>query len=117
MWDLIEKIKRDEYGRRLLLHCRNNCLDSVETIGLDLFEGRDTMNWALERFFLVQFDEVFSDFEIVVSVIRQLSWTHILALIPLKKPLQREFYAEMCRAACNASLFGNPISSSSRIQT
>jgi len=25
-----------------------------------------------------------------------LSWTHLLALIPLKDPLQREFYAEMC---------------------
>src|SRR5690606_31833340 len=34
---------------------------------------------------------------IVVSMIRQLSWTHIIALIPLKDPLQREFYAEMCR--------------------
>lgn len=47
---------------------------------------------------MVQFAEVFPDSEIVVSLIRQLSWTHILALIPLKKPLQREFYAEMCRA-------------------
>jgi predicted nuclease of restriction endonuclease-like (RecB) superfamily len=26
-----------------------------------------------------------------------LSWTHFLALIPLKAPLQRDFYAEMCR--------------------
>ena len=32
-----------------------------------------------------------------ISLIRQLSWTHILALIPLNQPLQREFYAEMCR--------------------
>ena len=46
---------------------------------------------------MMQFAEVFPDLEIVVSLIRQLSWTHILALIPLKEPLQREFYAEMCR--------------------
>ena len=46
---------------------------------------------------MVQFAEVFPDSKIVVSLIRQLSWTHIIALIPLKKPLQREFYAEMCR--------------------
>lgn len=46
---------------------------------------------------MIQFAEVFPDPEIVVSLIRQLSWTHILALIPLKEPLQREFYAEMCR--------------------
>ena len=35
--------------------------------------------------------------QIVVSLARQLSWTHFIALIPLKKPLEREFYAEMCR--------------------
>ena len=35
--------------------------------------------------------------EIVVSLIRQLSWTHFLVLIPLKDDLQRQFYAEMCR--------------------
>ena len=46
---------------------------------------------------MVQFAEVFPDSKIVVSLIRQLSWTHIITLIPLKKPLQREFYAEMCR--------------------
>lgn len=29
---------------------------------------------------------------------RQLSRTHFTLLIPSKEPLQREFYAEMCRA-------------------
>lgn len=46
---------------------------------------------------MIQFNDVFNDKEIVVSLIRQLSWTHFLALIPLKDNLQREFYAEMCR--------------------
>lgn len=46
---------------------------------------------------MVQFAEVFPDGDIVVSLIRQLSWTHFIALIPLKQPLEREFYAEMCR--------------------
>ena len=46
---------------------------------------------------MMQFAEVFPDEHIVVSLIRQLSWTHIIALLPLKQPLQREFYAEMCR--------------------
>ena len=46
---------------------------------------------------MVQFAEVFSDREIVVSLIRQLTWTHFIVLIPLKDPLQRDFYAEMCR--------------------
>jgi predicted nuclease of restriction endonuclease-like (RecB) superfamily len=36
--------------------------------------------------------------QIVVSLIRQLSWTHFIALLPLKEALQRDFYAELCRA-------------------
>ncbi|EQD53408.1 protein containing DUF1016 [mine drainage metagenome] len=46
---------------------------------------------------MVQFAEVFPDEAIVVSLIRELTWTHFLALLPLKDPLAREFYAEMCR--------------------
>lgn len=46
---------------------------------------------------MIQFSEVFSDEQIVVSLLRQLSWSHFVALIPLKKDLQRDFYAEMCR--------------------
>ncbi|MCK5358086.1 MAG: DUF1016 family protein, partial [Elusimicrobiales bacterium] len=33
----------------------------------------------------------------VVSLIRQLSWTHFIALLPLKETIKRDFYAEMCR--------------------
>jgi predicted nuclease of restriction endonuclease-like (RecB) superfamily len=47
---------------------------------------------------MIQFAQVFPDEKIVVSLIRELSWSHFLALLPLKEPLQREFYAEMCRA-------------------
>jgi hypothetical protein len=47
---------------------------------------------------MIQFAQVFPDEKIVVSLIRELSWTHFLALLPLKETLQREFYAEMCRA-------------------
>jgi predicted nuclease of restriction endonuclease-like (RecB) superfamily len=45
----------------------------------------------------IQFADVFPNREIVVSLIRQLTWTHFVALIPLKNALQRDFYAEMCR--------------------
>jgi len=47
---------------------------------------------------MMQFASVFSDEQIVVSAIRQLSWTHFIALIPLKSDLQREFYLELCKA-------------------
>lgn len=46
---------------------------------------------------MIQFAEVFHDEQIVVTLLRQLSWSHFLALIPFKDPLQRDFYAEMCR--------------------
>lgn len=46
---------------------------------------------------MMRFSEAFPDQQIVASLMRQLSWTHFLELLPLKEPLQREFYAEMCR--------------------
>ena len=39
----------------------------------------------------------FPDEEIVATLWRQLSWSHFRELLPLDKPFQREFYAEMCR--------------------
>ena len=45
---------------------------------------------------MMQFYNVFPDEKIVVSLIRQLSWTHILAVIPMEDPLKRDFYIEMC---------------------
>jgi predicted nuclease of restriction endonuclease-like (RecB) superfamily len=46
---------------------------------------------------MVQFAEVFCDEQIVVTLLRQLSWSHFLSLIPIKDQLQRDFYTEMCR--------------------
>jgi predicted nuclease of restriction endonuclease-like (RecB) superfamily len=46
---------------------------------------------------MVQFAECFPDEEIVATLWRQFSWSHFRELLPLKRPLQREFYAEMCR--------------------
>ena len=46
---------------------------------------------------MVQFAETFPDSEIVAALLRQLSWTHFTMLMPLKDPMRRDFYAEMCR--------------------
>jgi len=46
---------------------------------------------------MVQFASAFPDFRIVVTLSRQLGWSHFVAILPLKDRLQREFYAEMCR--------------------
>jgi len=46
---------------------------------------------------MVQFAECFPDEEIVVTLSRQLSWSHFVSILPVKDSLAREFYAEMCR--------------------
>ena len=46
---------------------------------------------------MIKFSEAFSDSLIVVTLSRQLSWSHFIELLPLKQYLQRDFYAEMCR--------------------
>jgi predicted nuclease of restriction endonuclease-like (RecB) superfamily len=92
-WQIGVRIRRDilnekraEYGEEI-----------VPTLSAELAAefGASFNEKNLRR--MVQFAEVFPDEQIVVSLIRQLSWTHFIALIPLKDPLQREFYAEMCR--------------------
>jgi len=46
---------------------------------------------------MIQFSQLFSDEKLVVALSQQLSWSHFHALLPIKDPLAREFYAEMCR--------------------
>lgn len=46
---------------------------------------------------MMQFTEILPDLEIVVTLSRQLTWSHFVSIIPLKDELQRNFYAEMSR--------------------
>ena len=46
---------------------------------------------------VVQFHESFPDEQIVATLSTQLGWSHFIEILPLKAPLAREFYAEMCR--------------------
>ena len=82
----ILKQKRGEYGKEIVATLSQELADDY---------GNNFNEKNLRR--MIQFAEVFPDKEIVVSLIRQLSWTHFIALIPLKDDLQRDFYAEMCR--------------------
>lgn len=78
--------RRAEYGQSIIANL-------AQQLAQDYGNGFTEKN--LRR--MIQFAEVFPDEQIVVSLIRQLSWTHFIALIPLKDPLKRDFYAEMCR--------------------
>ena len=82
----ILKEKRADYGARI-----------VAALGrqLETEFGRGFGEKNLRR--MIRFAEVFPELEIVASLMRQLTWTHFVELMPLDKPLQREFYGEMCR--------------------
>ena len=45
----------------------------------------------------IQFAQFFPDPAIVSTLSTQLSWSHFIELLPIKDPLARDFYAEMCR--------------------
>ena len=46
---------------------------------------------------MIQFAEVFPDEHLVTHLAPSLSWSHFIEIISLKQPLEREFYAELCR--------------------
>ena len=55
-----------------------------------------------------QFSMAFPEREIVATVSRELGWSHFIELIPLKEPLKRAFYAEMCRVERWSVLLTSP---------
>lgn len=77
---------RAEYGARIIVSVGRE---------LEVRYGRGFSEKNIYR--MVQFCEVFSDRDAVAALWRQLGWTHFKSLIPIKDPLKREFYAEMCR--------------------
>ena len=46
---------------------------------------------------MVLFAQLFTEPDIVATLSQQLSWPHVHSLLPIKEPLARGFYAEMCR--------------------
>jgi predicted nuclease of restriction endonuclease-like (RecB) superfamily len=81
--DEILNNQRAEYGKTI-----------VVTLSRELVEqfGRNYEEKNLRR--MIQFAEKFSDFENVVTLSRQLSWSHFLVLIPLKAEAM-EFYSKL----------------------
>jgi predicted nuclease of restriction endonuclease-like (RecB) superfamily len=76
--------KRAEYGKQI-----------VATLSRQLTSayGNSFEEKNLRR--MMQFAEQFSDIEIVVTLSRQLSWSHFLVLLPIKNWKAKIFYAEM----------------------
>jgi predicted nuclease of restriction endonuclease-like (RecB) superfamily len=78
--------ERAEYGKQIIQSLSSQ---------LVLRYGSSFSEKNLRR--MMQFAVRFPNEEIVVSLIRQLSWTHIIALIPIENDLKRDFYIEMCK--------------------
>ena len=75
--------ERAEYSKEIVL--------SVSTQLVEQF-GKSFETKNLYR--MMQFSEVFTNFEILVPLARQLSWSHFLVLLPLKNSKARLFYAQ-----------------------
>ena len=82
----ILKERRADYGAEIVRRL---------SAQLELEFGRGFGEKNLHR--MVQFAEAFPDPQIVATLSRQLGWSHFKEILPLGDPLQREFYAEMCR--------------------
>ena len=76
--------QRAEYGKQM-----------VSTVSTQLTKeyGRGFELRNLRR--MMQFAELFPDFQIVAPLARQLSWSHFIELLSIKNDLGREFYLTM----------------------
>jgi predicted nuclease of restriction endonuclease-like (RecB) superfamily len=92
-WEIGTRIRRDilqekraEYGEQIV-HALSAQLEAEFGPG---FTKRNLFN-------MMRFAETFSEREIVHALSAKLGWTHFRRIIYLDDPLQRDFYAEMCR--------------------
>jgi len=78
--------QRAEYGQAI-----------VSTVSRQLMVnyGKGFSDKNLRR--MMHFGEAFPEEQIVRSLLARLSWSHFTILIPIKDPIKRDFYAEMCR--------------------
>jgi predicted nuclease of restriction endonuclease-like (RecB) superfamily len=92
-WHIGKRIREDvlreqraEYGQQIV-HTLSKQLTDEYGKGYDRFN--------LSR--MIKLAEYFPEERIVATLSQQLSWSHFRELLPLDDPLQRDFYAEMCR--------------------
>ncbi|WP_348269453.1 PDDEXK nuclease domain-containing protein [Edaphobacter paludis] len=92
-WRIGNRIDREVLGKERAAYGEQIVATLSRQLVVDFGRGFEEKN--LRR--MVQFAEAFPDESIVATLWRQLSWSHFRELLPLAKPYQREFYAEMCR--------------------
>jgi predicted nuclease of restriction endonuclease-like (RecB) superfamily len=92
-WHIGRRIRQDilketraEYGQKI-----------VSALGTQLSDEFGRGFGVRNLFRMIRFAEVFPDEQIVSSLRTLLGWTHFRQIIAFDDPLQRDFYAEMCR--------------------
>jgi hypothetical protein len=78
--------KRGEYGKQVIISLSRKLTETY---------GRGWSEKNLRHCLYTV--ETFPDLEIISTLSRQLSWSHIKEIIYLKDELQKEFYIEICR--------------------
>lgn len=94
-WHIGERINRDvlgnqraEYGKQIVATISEQLKAEYGEKGFD--------EKSIRR--MMQFAQLFPDLQIVAPLVRQLSWSHFIIVMPLKDELQREFYLTMAAA-------------------
>ena len=100
-WHIGERINREvidnqraEYGKQIVAQVARQLQAEFGAKG---FEER-----TIRR--MMQFAQMFPDFQIVSPLVSKLSWSHFLIVMPLKDELQREFYLTMAALITSKSL-------------
>ena len=91
-WHIGERINREvlgneraEYGKQIVATVSRQLQAEFGAKGFD--------EKSIRR--MMQFAELFPDIQIVAPLVRQLSWSHFLIVMPIKDDLKREFYLTM----------------------
>lgn len=94
-WHIGERINREvlgnqraEYGKQIVSTVSTQLQQEFGSRGFDIRN--------IQR--MIQFAGLFPDGKIVSQLATQLSWSHFMEVLPLKDPLQREFYITMASA-------------------
>jgi predicted nuclease of restriction endonuclease-like (RecB) superfamily len=92
-WQIGTRIRKEILGNRRAEYGRQIFYTLCRKLTQEYGPGYSMAN----LFHMVRFAEVFPAPEIVHTLCELLSWSHFRLIIYLKDPLQRDFYAEMCR--------------------
>ncbi|MBP5541910.1 MAG: DUF1016 family protein [Bacteroidales bacterium] len=91
-WHIGERINREvlhsqraAYGKQIVSQVVTQLQTEFGSKGFDEKNIRRMMKFA----------DMFPDIQIVATLVRQLSWSHFLCVIPIKNPVEREFYITM----------------------